>query len=113
MQGGITSKKTIVPGPGIFEFFRGATLFPAFHFHSLMLKYGDIVRCGPHFYLINDPDMAKALVNLSVAYRDTKKYDEALEFAKKADKLGYPPAKNLINSIKKRIEDGKGEQNEG
>lgn len=48
-----------VPGPSLFEFIKGSGDFPAFHFYDLMMKYGNIVKCGSFFYLINSPDMAK------------------------------------------------------
>ncbi|WP_242083914.1 cytochrome P450 [Aestuariivivens sediminis] len=58
-------------GPSLLEFFRGATRFPAFHFYDLMAKYGDVVACGPYFYLINHPDIAKDILN-----RDQKDFSQ-------------------------------------
>lgn len=71
MSGTEIIAKQTVPGPGLLEFLGGANEFPAFHFHSLMAKYGDIVRCGPYFYLINHPDMAKVILN-----RDQKDFSQ-------------------------------------
>ncbi len=47
------------------------------------------------------PNRGGVLVNIAVAYRDTKKYEEALVYAKKAKDLEYKPADSLIRSIEK------------
>ncbi|MFK2821120.1 cytochrome P450 [Flavobacteriaceae sp. LMIT009] len=63
--------KSIIRGPSLLRFFKGAAEFPAFHFHDLMNAYGDIVKCGPYFYLINHPDIAKDILN-----RDQKDFSQ-------------------------------------
>ncbi|MCJ7757211.1 MAG: cytochrome P450 [Gillisia sp.] len=52
-----------IKGPPLLKFFRKTSVFPAFHFHDLMCEYGDVVRCGSFFYLINHPDLAKKILN--------------------------------------------------
>lgn len=60
-----------VRGPSLLEFFKGANKFPAFQFHDLMKNYGDVVECGPYFYLINHPDIARDILN-----RDQKDFSQ-------------------------------------
>lgn len=60
-----------INGPSLLRFFNGASKFPAFHFHDLMVNYGDLVKCGPYFYLINHPDMARDILN-----RDQKDFSQ-------------------------------------
>ncbi|WP_321491618.1 tetratricopeptide repeat protein [uncultured Desulfobacter sp.] len=50
---------------------------------------------------LNPPNKGGALVNISVAYRNIKNYDKALEYALQAQKLEYKPADALIRSIEK------------
>lgn len=64
-------KKEKIRGPSLMEFFKGSSDFPAFHFHDLMTDYGDVVQCGPYFYLINHPDIAKEILN-----RDQKDFSQ-------------------------------------
>ena len=60
-----------IGGPPLLKFFRKTSVFPAFHFHDLMTEYGDVVRCGSFFYLINHPDIAKQILN-----RDQKDFNQ-------------------------------------
>lgn len=67
----IKEHKREIRGPSLTEFFKGANIFPAFHFYELMKKYGDVIRCGPHFYVINHPDIARDILN-----RDQKDFSQ-------------------------------------
>ena len=71
MSVGVEKNSKQVKGPTLIKFFKGATEIPAFHFYSLMKNYGDVVRCGPYFYLINHPDIVKDILN-----RDQKDFHQ-------------------------------------
>jgi cytochrome P450 len=60
-----------ITGPPLLKFFSKTSMFPAFHFHDLMREYGDVVKCGSFFYLINHPDVAKQILN-----RDQKDFNQ-------------------------------------
>ena len=67
----MTTEIKEIKGPPLLKFFRKTTVFPAFHFHDLMCEYGDVVKCGSFFYLINHPDIAKQILN-----RDQKDFNQ-------------------------------------
>ncbi|MBT8288759.1 MAG: cytochrome P450 [Bacteroidia bacterium] len=67
----IEIEKRAVQGPKLIDFLTGSGDFPAFHFYELMKGYGDIVKCGPYFYLINHPDIARDILN-----RDQKDFSQ-------------------------------------
>jgi len=70
MTTSVLEEKRKIRGPSLLEFFKGSTEFPAFHFHEMM-KYGDLVKCGPYFYLVNHPDIARDILN-----RDQKDFSQ-------------------------------------
>lgn len=59
----------------------------------------------PHFLkgLSLNQSLEPALINTAVAYRDTKQYDKALDYAQKAKEVGSKRAQLLIESIHRRI----------
>ena len=65
------SKTKRITGPSLIKFFSKTSMFAAFHFHDLMTEYGDVVKCGPYFYLVNNPDVAKHILN-----RDQKDFNQ-------------------------------------
>lgn len=71
MVADIKEKKRKIKGPSLMEFYKGANVYPAFHFYELMKKYGDVISCGPHFYVINHPDIARDILN-----RDQKEFSQ-------------------------------------
>lgn len=60
-----------IKGPNALRFFKNRKIYPAFHFHELMHEYGDVVKCSSFFYLINDPETGKAILN-----RDQKDFHQ-------------------------------------
>lgn len=60
-----------IAGPSWGHFLRGLQKPPPFFFYELMLQYGDVVKIGPHVYLINHPDIARHIFK-----RDQKYYDQ-------------------------------------
>jgi len=52
---------TKIKGPGLLKIFGKRNVHAAFIFHDLMVEYGNVVKCGPFFYIINHPDIAKQI----------------------------------------------------
>ena len=93
--------KSEVPGPPLFNFFKESSKYPAIHFYELMNRYGDIVKCGPFFYLISHPDMAREILN-----RDQKDFSQEDFIGRRVKSvfgLGMVTSKGDIWSSQRRL----------
>lgn len=81
-----------IKGPSIFGFIKRMHNHPVFHLYKIMKEYNneDLIKCSSLFYLVNDPDLARLILN-----KDQKSFNQD-DFVGKRTKTVF--GKGLVTS---------------